>query len=48
MHEVALLKSENKILREANEALSKRQRAKKTRIRLGGSLIIGDSQDLLA
>ena len=48
MHEVALLRSENKILRTANEALSKRRRAKKTRVRLGGPLIVGDGQDLLA
>jgi hypothetical protein len=48
MHEVALLRSEVRILRDANEALSKRRRAKKTRVRNGGTLTIGDAQDLLA
>jgi hypothetical protein len=48
MHEVALLRSENRILRDANEALSKRKRAKKTRVRLGGTLTVGDGQDILA
>ena len=31
-----------------NEALSKRRRAKKTRVRLGGSLTIEDAHDVLA
>lgn len=48
MHEVALLRSEVRILRDANEALSKRRRAKKIRVRNGGALTIGDAQDLLA
>jgi hypothetical protein len=47
MHEVALLRAENSTLRKANEALSKRRRAKKTRVRLGGSLAIQDAIDLL-
>lgn len=47
MHEVALLRAENSSLRKANEALSKRRRAKKTRVRLGGSLTIQDAQDSL-
>jgi len=47
MHRVALLEAETSALRKANEALSKRRRAKKTRIRLGGSLTIQDAQDLL-
>jgi triosephosphate isomerase len=34
-------------LRKANEALSKRRRAKKTRVQLGGSLTVQDAQDLL-
>jgi hypothetical protein len=38
MHELALLKSENKILRQANEELSKRRRAKKVRLQKGGYL----------
>ena len=47
MHQVALLRSEVSSLRKANEALSKRRRAKKKRIRLGGSLTVQDAQDLL-
>jgi len=40
MHEVALLQSEVSSLRKANEALSKRRRAKRTRVQLGGSLTL--------
>ena len=40
--------AENRSLRKANEAFSKRRRAKKTRIRLGGSLTAGEADDLLA
>ena len=47
MHQVALLRAENASLRKANEALSKRRRAKKTRVRLGGSLTVQDAHDLL-
>jgi hypothetical protein len=47
MHQVALLRAENASLRKANEALSKRQRAKKTRVQLRGSLSVQDAQDLL-
>jgi hypothetical protein len=47
-HSVALLTAENRSLRKANEALSKRRRAKKTRIRQGGSLTAGEANDLLA
>jgi hypothetical protein len=47
MHQVALLRAENAALRKANEALSKRRRAKKTRVQLGGSLAIQDAQDVL-
>jgi hypothetical protein len=47
MHEVALLRNEVSALRKANEGLSKRRRAKKTRVRLGGSLIVQEAQDLL-
>jgi FtsZ-binding cell division protein ZapB len=35
MHQVALLQAEVSSLRKANGALSKRRRAKKTRVRLG-------------
>jgi hypothetical protein len=47
MHRVALLEAEVSSLRKANEELSKRRRAKKTRVRLGGSLSIQDAEDLL-
>ena len=47
MHQVALLRSEVSSLRKANEALSKRRRAKKTRVQLGGSLTVQDAQGLL-
>ena len=44
---MALLQSEVSLLRKANEALSKRRRAKKTRVQLGGSLAVQDTYDLL-
>ena len=47
MHELALFKAENRTLREANTNLAKRRRAKKTRVRQGGTLSIGEGQDLL-
>ena len=47
MYEVALLRVEVSSLRKANKGLSKRRRAKKTRVRLGGSLTVQDAQDLL-
>ena len=47
MHQVALLQSEVSALRKANEALSKRRRAKRTRVQLGGSLTVQEAQDLL-
>jgi len=47
MHKVALLRSEVSSLRKANEALSKRRRAKRTRVQLGGSLTLQDAMDLL-
>jgi hypothetical protein len=45
---MTLLSAEVRILRAANEALSKRRRAKKTRVRQGGALTIEDAQDILA
>jgi hypothetical protein len=42
------LTAENHTLRKANEALSKRRRAKKTRVRQGGALTIEDAHDILA
>ena len=47
MYEVALLRTEVSLLRKANEGLSNKQRAKKTRVRLGGSLTVQEAQDLL-
>ena len=47
-HEVTLLSAEVRTLRAANEALSKRRRAKKTRVRQGGALTVEDAQDVLA
>ena len=44
---MALLQSEVSTLRKANEALSKRRKAKRTRIQLGGALTVQDAQDLL-
>jgi hypothetical protein len=48
MHKMALMQAEIRDLRAANEALSKRRRAKKKRLRQGGSLTIQDGQDLQA
>ena len=47
-HEMTLLSAEVRSLRAANEALSKRRRAKKTRIRQGGALTVEDAQDIIA
>jgi DDE superfamily endonuclease len=47
-HSVTLLTAENRNLQKANEALSKRRRAKKTRVRQGGALTVEDAQDILA
>jgi hypothetical protein len=47
-YEMTLLSAEVRILRAANEALSKRCRAKKTRVYQGGVLTIEDVQDIIA
>jgi hypothetical protein len=47
-YEITLLSAEVRSLRAANEALSKRRRAKKTRIRQGGALTVEDAQDIVA
>ena len=47
MHRLALLESEVSSLRKANKALSKRRRAKKTRIRQGGSLSFQDAEFII-
>ena len=46
IHRMSLLETENRVLREANEALSKRRRAKKTRVKHGGPLTTQGKQDL--
>jgi hypothetical protein len=48
MHEVVLVKARVRELEEANIALSKRRRAKKSRIRVGGPLSVQDANDILA
>ncbi|KAL0929782.1 transposase [Colletotrichum truncatum] len=45
-HRVALLESEVQILREENAILSRRRRAKKTRLQKGGSLTISTGEDI--
>jgi hypothetical protein len=40
---MTLLLAEVRTLRAANEVLSKRRRAKKTRVRQGGALIVEDT-----
>jgi hypothetical protein len=47
-YKVTLLIAKNRTLRKANEALSKRRRAKKNRIHRGGALTIEDANDILA
>jgi hypothetical protein len=47
-HEITLLSAEVRILQAANEALSKRYRAKKTRVCQGDTLTIEDIQDIIA
>ena len=46
IYRLSLLKTENRVLREANKALSKRRRAKKTRVQHVGPLTIQGKQDL--
>ena len=43
---ITLLKAENHTLREANKAVSKRRKAKKERIRNGGTPTLGNARDL--
>jgi len=46
MYRMALLQAEVAELQEANTVISKRRRAKKTRIRQGGSLNVQEAEDL--
>ena len=47
-HRVTLLEDELRTLRQANQALAKRRRAKRTRIQAGGALTVEDAQVLIA
>lgn len=47
MHEVTLLRAENSSLRKANDSLSKRRNAPKTRVRQGGSLSVKGAKVVL-
>ncbi|KAL2886085.1 hypothetical protein HOO65_070547 [Ceratocystis lukuohia] len=46
IHQIALLRSENQILQQKNEILSRHRRAKKKRLRNGGCLTVTKGQDL--
>jgi hypothetical protein len=47
MHKVALLAAENKELREANKILSRRRRAKRTRVQDGGAISAQDALQVI-
>jgi hypothetical protein len=47
-HELTLVRKRVRDLETANEALSKRRRAKRTQIQKGGSLTVAEAQDLIA
>jgi hypothetical protein len=47
-HELTLANAEIRTLRQANQALSKRRRAKRTRVCQGGVLTVKDAHDVLA
>ena len=47
MHQMALLRSENQILRQSNESLSKLRRAKKTRLRNGGKMTVDEGREAI-
>jgi hypothetical protein len=47
-HQLTLVTAEVHTLRAANEALSKRRRAKKARIRQGGTLAVEEAHDVLS
>ena len=46
-HKITLLSAKVRTLRVVNEALSKRRRAKKARVRQGSTLTIKDTQDII-
>jgi hypothetical protein len=45
LHKIALLEAENRELHQANDMLSRRRRAKRTRLQRRGNMIIGNAQD---
>jgi hypothetical protein len=47
IHQIAFLRGEIETLHKANEGLSKRRRAKKTRVRLRGTLTVQDTENIL-
>jgi hypothetical protein len=47
IYQIAFLRGEIKTLRKANEGLSKRRRAKKTRVCLRGTLMVQYAEDIL-
>lgn len=47
MHRLVLVEAELSTLQKANEALSKRRRAKRTRVQQRGTLTIQDAEELL-
>src|SRR4029434_8758906 len=47
MHENALLRAENQDLRQANEILSRRRRAKRTRLQKGGVMIVDQARQAI-
>ena len=47
MHKVALLAAENRELRQANEILSRRRRAKRTRLQKGGTITVQQASQVI-
>jgi hypothetical protein len=47
LHKIALLEAENRDLRQANEMLSRRRRAKRTRLQRRGNMTIGEAQEII-
>ncbi|KAM5529679.1 hypothetical protein BFJ63_vAg16464 [Fusarium oxysporum f. sp. narcissi] len=47
MHEVTLLRAEVRNLRDANEILSRRRRAKRTRLQKGGAMTVEDASQVI-
>ncbi|KAF4470852.1 hypothetical protein FALBO_2237 [Fusarium albosuccineum] len=47
MHEVVLLRNEVRNLRDANEILSRRRRAKRTRLQKGGTMTVQDASQVI-